>query len=577
MAGERARRLFPMAAWMRLVALALSGGIAIYAGFLMEPAEGMLHLQGRFGFHACLASFAFLLICLWLLRRDRPRREAPAGPPDGGLIKVSLLAGGLVAVAIVAIGPKPRILVDEAHLIGVSYAMYQGGDNVLWEQALQLQGGAFRPLSFSYNKRPPAFPALLALTHRVSGYRLGNVYALNAVAGFAALVLVFVLGRSLAGPVVGLVSLGTMASFPLFWACVTSAGFETVNLAMLLAGLVLALRLDRERSWRAVSALLALAAVLALVRYESALISAAFVAFAVLRAPYRDMQGLSLPVILAPLAFVPAAWQLFVPFATEVGAGQTAFSPAHVPVNLLRAAQFFLNQGEAPLSAPLAAMAGFAGLALCILRPASWRACAYPLLLLGVLLLWAASVLSYWHGDFSRLITARLALPLLVAIALGSGWLLRAIATLAPLRSWPLLYLAVLIVQALPALAMTDQSLRNESADVFRQTAQVVQQLPVDAPILLVAWPGGWFSGLGVGTLDYQNVAENLAMLESLLAQGLVAQILVVDILEPISGQPRFDDARRIPGQLTNIREMPLSGGASLRVRRWAPEAAEGA
>lgn len=552
---------------LKLCAMGASAVGAVYLGFLAETPQGMLHLQGRLGYEACAFSFAFLMLCLAL-----PARRLLCAPNARILLRVGLLALGLVLLVAQLMPPKARILVDEAQLLGVSFAMAQAGDNILWEESLQLRGNGFQPLSFSYNKRPPGYPFLVSLVHRVSGYRIANAFVVNLLGGALVLLLVFQLARTMGGVIPGLLGMTALASFPLFWASVMSAGFEILNLALILAGFLAARALDRRPSWSHLLLLLALAAAVGLMRYESVVFSALFVAFGLWRAPYRELRSLPWMMALAPLAFVPAAWQLFVPFATEVGQDTVAFSPAHLPVNLMHALRFLLNQGEVLLSAPLTGLAGLCGLILLALR--SIRTACGRLVLAGAVF-WSVSVFSYWHGDVSRLITARLFLPALALLALGCAELAMVWQRRMVWRGLPAAFAVALLLAAMPFLLATDRSMRSEAGDVFRETAGLVAQAQRQGPILLVSWPGGWFGGLGVGTLEYQNAAGNPDMLETLLAERLVEQILLVDIMDGNPPVPRFGAFQEIGGQLRELERRPLYGGAILRLREWLPPVRE--
>lgn len=123
----------------------------------------------------------------------------------------------------------------------------------------------------SLDKRPLAFPFLLATVHDVTGYRVENVYWLNGVISLGLVLLVWLTANRLAGARAGYAAVLLLCGIPLVAQNATGAGFELYNMMMIVLTLWLGMRYAEKPESVRLSVFVLAGIILAQVRYESAL------------------------------------------------------------------------------------------------------------------------------------------------------------------------------------------------------------------------------------------------------------------------------------------------------------------
>jgi|GEM_PF-2358993 hypothetical protein len=162
-----------------------------------------------------------------------------------------------------------KILEDEPVLINTSRMMHFHREVYVVSNAKQVDGVYFT--EGYVDKRPNFFPFLVCTLHDLTGYRVENAFYLNSFLTLAMFVLAWVVASKIAGQAAGLVSVGLLASIPLIWHQSSGAGFEILNLVMILLTIKVAMDYLERPTSRMLSALWLTAIMLSQVRYESAL------------------------------------------------------------------------------------------------------------------------------------------------------------------------------------------------------------------------------------------------------------------------------------------------------------------
>ena len=569
----------PIRAKLLLGGFAIASLTAIYLGFLFETPDVMLLVQGKYGYQASLFTFGFLLLSLawtaWTLRQDISGQLGPQLRRHAAAIGVACV---LVMTALTAIPPKVRILSDESDLLGTALVMHETGDNIQWSQGLYLHGQGYQPAEYSYDKRAPGYPFLLSLLHDATGYRIANAYGYNAVGGVLILLLVYSLALSMHQGAdsrrCGLLALVSMASFPVLWYSISSAGFETWNLVFILAGLQTARLLDRQPRWDLVVLLVAISSVLGQFRYESIVFTVAFALFAILKMPWRRLADFPWLLMLAPLALVGTAWQVYVPFDTEVQSGIVAFSFENFVNNANYALLFFLNLGGSQFSSPLIISVALLGLLFGIKRRRRISEInkAYGLLLILSFLVWTCVVWSYWHGNFQSKLTMRLCLPLLPLFAVVAGL---AAHSLIQYARQPVLFpiaLLAIVGATMPAMLASQEQIDNDPSVLFNRVASLLDDRYPGQNTLLVSSNAGWFSALKVGSVTYASFANNQQMFMDLLKAGHLRQILLIQLLLAPDFELQGEELKgsQLPKQTILVTH--TSPSTIIRIARLIPE-----
>jgi Dolichyl-phosphate-mannose-protein mannosyltransferase len=396
--------------------------LAVIIGFVAVPPEQALWLVKYGGYWFILATTA---VAAWMIGRAvkrslrgwrLERAEIPA--------LATVPAGWILLMVHEPFGFK--ILMDEIMLLGTSMSMHLDKLVQTPFRGHDIQG-AYLLVEGMVDKRPYFFPFVLSLLHDVTGYRPENAFILNAGLGLLFLLLLYVVGRRLAGRTAAAVGVLLFAGLPLLGQNVTGGGFELLNLLMITLTLWLGIRFADTREPLELSALCLSVVLLAQTRYESALFVVP-VALIILWVWWRERRPvLSWTLAFTPLLLLPVpllqkvfqlrqgSWEMF----SQPGAEQP-FSPSFVIVNLAHAwAYFFDTTGGQPNSLLLSIL-GLLGLAFILLhlirtlprmREVSPAVGATSIFCLGLLALFALLMCYFW-GKFDDPVITRLSLPL---------------------------------------------------------------------------------------------------------------------------------------------------------------------
>lgn len=361
-----------------------------------------------------------------------------------------------------------KVLADEELLVGTSMGMHYGREVAYPIRASDIQG-PFQILQSVLDKRPFFYPFLVSLVHDFTGYRVENAFYVNTFLGFVFLGLLFTIGRRLGGsdwP--GALLILLFAGLPLLSQQMKGGGFDLLNLVMMSAVLILAIRYAERRDVPSLNALCYAGVLLSYTRYES-IVMLVPVAVLILWSWWREQRIiLTWPVIVAPLflAFPLLQNRVFALHEStwELAGRPTATTPfgfQYVAGNLGHALAFFFDTTGYQPNSPFFAAIGLCAVpffALWIARV--WRApdaaqpgaIALSLIGIGLLGIWAL-LMAYFWGQFDDPLIRRLSLPvhLLMAVAVivvGALWLGR--------RGWQVLCsaaAAALILYSLPVMS----------------------------------------------------------------------------------------------------------------------------
>ena len=353
----------------RLGLFGLAAVAAVWLGFLGVAVATANIFVKRFGYYIMLLTFALWVAALWRLWRGR-RVEAPLDRRE------KILAGLVIALlsfmALTAAPFRSKVLYDEFVLQSTAFNLHFFRDVATMARGYDILG-VFLSTDNYLDKRPYFFPFLLSLVHDLTGYRIANVYALNAALLPVSLGLAYFQGRRLAGVCGGFLAVLLLGSLPLLGQNATGAGMELLNVCMLLGVMALAAAWLRAPDETRLTALVLGAVLLTQTRYESALYAFA-AALVILFGWWRSRRiVLSWPAILAPLLLVPSALQNKVlantPLLWELKENQDSrFSTAYLPVNLRGASHFLFNTTPHFANSVLLSALGLAGLLWVIWR-----------------------------------------------------------------------------------------------------------------------------------------------------------------------------------------------------------------
>jgi hypothetical protein len=414
----------------RCALFALCAALALLTGFYSVSPVVAKSLIRALGYYYMLGLFVLFVVFAW--RVAAPRRAVWLGwlrrPGWPGLVLA------LATVFTLWSDPfKHKILFDEYVLQGTALHMHATKEIGTVIRAYDI-AGSWTPIDTFLDKRPYFFTFLVSLVHDLTGFRIANLFLVNAALAPVFLALVYWLARELTGrrgP--ALLAVGLLATMPLLGQNVTGAGMELHNLAMLAFVMALAVLWLRAPDPDRLSLLVLGALLLAQCRYESALyvVPAALVIAAGWLRAGRVL--LTWPAVFAPLFLVPYAWQSRIvaasPLLWQLNAGQTSrFSTGYLVNNLEGAWAFFFNFGHSIANSWYLSALGVAGSGWALVVAWRWwRAPARGALAPAVLVLGAFGaviaanltvLMFYYWSRLDDVIAARFALPMCFLLAL---------------------------------------------------------------------------------------------------------------------------------------------------------------
>ncbi len=462
----------------RLLLFGLSGALALALGFVLVTPHlaevlivnggyyYMLGLFGLFGFYAVRVARARPAVWSGWLRR-------PGWP--------ALAIAGATAFALWSDPFQHKVLFDEYVLQATAFHMHVTKEIGTVIRAYDFNG-TWLPIDTFLDKRPYFFTFILSLVHDLVGYRIANVFFLNAGLTACFLSLVYWFGRELTSRAGGLLVVVLLVTMPLFGQNATCAGMEMHNLTMLLLVMCLALLYLRAPDADRLALLCLATVLLAQSRYES-VIFVGPVAVVILAGWWR-VRAVLLPwvAVVTPLLLIPYAWHnryvSSVPLLWQLGEGQkTRFSTGYLAENLQNAYDFLFSFSNTYANSWYLAILGCAGLVYFLGCAIRWlrRRPALPAEQVVAVLFGAAiagnfaMLMFYYWSRLTDSIAARFALPACVLFALAAAVLARRLDRRFPATRAAFLGAgAFLLVAALPAMAhrlYTTQNLVMQEVD----------------------------------------------------------------------------------------------------------------
>ncbi|HEY1791445.1 MAG TPA: hypothetical protein VGG34_00890 [Opitutaceae bacterium] len=544
---------------LRGLLFALSGAAALWLGYVAVGTIEAAHLIIACGYYYVLGVFA--LFVLFARRLALERREVWAGwlrrPGAGGL---AILAGALFAVW--SDHFQHKILYDEFDIQSTAYTMHMARTVSTVVRAYKVSGTWVLDGLF-LDKRPYFLPFLVSLVHDVTGFRVANIFAVNAAFGAGLLGLLYWFTRQFAARGPAVLAVALMASLPLLGQNATGAGMDMSNLAMIALVACLGVLYLRVPTGNRLSALVLGAILLTQSRYESIIFIAPVAAVVVAGWARAGRAILPWPAVLAPLLLIPSAWHLRVvksePIFFQLKPGQSAFTASNILPNLRGDASFLLNLGTGHPDSACLTVLGLLGLCW-----AAWlaigrlraRAPAPPTAVVGAafgagIVLHFCVLLCYWWSDFDDPLAARFALPLCLAFAVLAALLVDSLGRLglpAVRVGWAALALWFLGF-GLPAINLRLYTVENLPMQELDWEQGIVSRLP--GPVLIITNKSTIpFLLHGEEAILRDNVVARANDLRYHMGQETFATVVVTQAVRPITedGAMGIDPDDILPG-----------------------------
>jgi hypothetical protein len=410
----------------------LTALLAIVVGFISyrQAPGAAVYLVRRFGYWQILAVTALFAWTLWQSLREDVRQTAAAWRSWLGPAVLILGSAGFLHVQ------EPhgfKIVMDEVVLQATAMRMHFAREVAVVVRGYEMVGN-FTPLAAYVDKRPLFYPFLVSVLHDLTGYRLDNSIVLNVLLTPALTGLMYLICRRLAGAAAGVAGVLLLVSIPLVHQNATGAGFELLNLVMILSTLWLGMRFAEAPGVARLGAFLFSGILLAQTRYESALFVLPVGAVLALVWWRQRRIEITWPVIVAPLLLIviplhfsvfkvsTASWQL-----ADIQGADSPFGLGYFYDNVGHALNFmFATDGIQPNSFLVSAL-GIVGVGFFLLvllrqrreilqsRPAQAAFTCFILALVAHTVL----MLLYFWGRFDDPVIRRLSLPMHLLLILS--------------------------------------------------------------------------------------------------------------------------------------------------------------
>jgi hypothetical protein len=319
--------------------------------------------------------------------------------------------------------------------------------------------GALAPMQVMLDKRGVMFPVMIAVFNGVLGANVQHALWVSLIGTLGALFFALRLARRVLSPVAALAVPILLASFPVFSVHARTGTFDVMSFACFLLTLQLLLSYlsnlaraaDGKLLQRYLWALIASAGVLAQLRYEQVGMAGLAIAVVLLVLSWRPVrdQDRGYLAALAPLLLLPATLRMAIEYGHQLPvATAVPWAVKNFVVNAERLVFFTVwdaktQSGNSVIG--VLALIGALGISVSAVR--MLRAGRDDVrMLLWILLPFAilnALLLFYWWGQASNLITVRMFVPHVFALALVATFFVHELVRSKAILHWALPVLAI--------------------------------------------------------------------------------------------------------------------------------------
>ncbi|MEM7789895.1 MAG: glycosyltransferase family 39 protein [Verrucomicrobiota bacterium] len=326
-----------------------------------------------------------------------------------------------------------KTMIDEPMQVGASMMMHQHREAASPIQVHRLNGSP-EIIDSVVDKRPQYFPFLVSLVHDILGYRIENGFLVNAALSALLLILLFRVAHKIGGYPGAYTALVLLLGIPEFYRAANGAGFEVLNLLLILSFLFFAWKHLESHSEKTQDMLCIVGVLAAYSRYESIIIIFGIACVILLVWRKTNKILLSKALVVAPILLVPYLWRYRV-FSTSESIWQLSdrpgasapFSLSYVYDNLGHALNYYLSLSDQFANSVFVSVTGMIGIIFTLLvlssrfRLKAWDNTIDTGFLIFCIFIAAHFLLmmSYFFGQFDDFIVSRLSLPYYLLLVLA--------------------------------------------------------------------------------------------------------------------------------------------------------------
>jgi hypothetical protein len=328
----------------------------------------------------------------------------------------------LTGLWIISIEPYAlKIVIDEVLISSASQMMHLSRTPTIPVSA-SWSSGVFTPMDAFLDKRPFLLPFLTSILHDISGYRIGNVFALNTALLFGFLAISFSWISKILSRTSAYLFLVLMAFMPVLAQGATSGNASILNISLLTACIFTGYNYWRNPNKENLTPLVYGIILLAQVRYESVVYILPF--GLLILWGWKTSRKVILPaaVVICPLFLVLNVIHIRYTLSASnfywqdgPNGRDSTFSLSYFSENLQSAHDFLFSINSHYPNSPILTILGLTGLivllAMVLMKRLNTEQLVLLSLLSGLVIFNMVVVLFFNYGLFTTYATSRLSLP----------------------------------------------------------------------------------------------------------------------------------------------------------------------
>lgn len=455
--------------------------------------------------------------------------------------KIEVLLFFLVAVVFTSQGPWGFITVsDEPLLVSTSQNLHFNRVPLFGWRAYNFEG-TFTLLDSYLDKRPIPFSTLLSFVHDLTGYRVENAFALNAVLGLLCVALLGVLGNHISGRSGAIIGILAGGSLPVLQYYSHGGGFDVFHVAMILVVLYLGVRWFQYGDTGTFIAYIFAGVILCESRYEAAYYAIPIGLSVLLKwwkAKKVDFPWLCLtiPLILSLILFQQHVFEVNENFweLSSRPEADSIFGFHYFYPNLAAAIRYFFDFTEEYPNSPYISILGIAGFAFVLTKGitslrevAKWSEEVWLWILFSLgLLAHFLLMMMYFYGQLDSGMLHRFSLPTYILAVLLILFFLR----LYDSRIVRISILSVLsigfVFYSIPVMA-TSFYFNNSFPSIQQKwLSEFVNEHKGENYLVIDRSPVSWIIR-GQSSISYANANQNIQKISAQLESGFYDAVYI--------------------------------------------------
>lgn len=473
-------------------------------------------------------------------------------------------------------------MADETNLAAIAFSMYHEHKFYNSTSGFYIHD-SYHDIHHVWGTRPLFFSFLVNIIHIIFGYNAENVFFVNALGGVITLLLFYGIIECWFSKNLALVGMILLASYPVLVLCLTSGGFEIINLLFALLSFYLFKKYLTTKKGIDLERLGLTLVLLSQIRYESVIFTICFlIIYIFLYLRYENFKNFTYKIFFIPFLLLPVAWQRLTTMTSEQLMGDVASDRAILSFSdfgskMSEFFEFFSSNTNAHNTIPIIFYIGIIGIIYGIWKIINDEnkrniqniSLIIYSLLSSLLLFFIINIYNQPQGGISHPTSIRLGIIFLPFIIFGSIVLIHEISVILNIR---MRYISLISIGFL--LWFWPVTANNQSVNtlvVSREYKILLNYLKKNYPsknIIIISESPGLYTPHRWGAVYFPFANDNKDDLLDKLKSKLVQEILVFQSINSLNGLPTPETKLIDHFHLEKLFEKKTSGEFSMRISK---------